>query len=533
MKKIHIDILEFLKKENQYCNSREMLHLMKKHKMTIRVFQNTLSSLVSSKRIIKEGTTSDAKYFFNDNIEKWISKYEFLYVKKNNILAGYFIKTLSEFIFYYDTEYLINEYEPIDTIKLGIEEIKFNSFPPIFEDNIPEGINKEILEIDSSSSNEFDFLHRLENSIGELEFCKFKEELDIKKSIYNVSYIEHLDNEILETNPKINVLNDYTIDLKEDRIFPEGEDLSKITRVVTQGISGFQYKLILCLDKDSKQIREDKEGEGIYIFKPYSKLKSDIKSDHYFPHLSLNEHLFMSFAKNELNFRVPYSAIFKREKDKEYHYLVKRFDRIGINKFNMTTFAPFLGLTSDTKYNISSEKMFKRISIEIKNPKERMELLKHYAYSVIIKHEDMHTKNLSLIKDGNKVYFAPLYDICCTGIYDTSKGFDSHLTINGKQKNIRPNDFKQLCRSLKIDLKDFKKEAYIIAEIYKEKLPIYIEEIKNLGDIPFHKSKLKMKIGEGANWIRNKKSIQFHEVLSEFHKKRIEELNRLGWITNK
>ena len=91
---------------------------------------------------------------------------------------------------------------------------------------------------------------------------------------------------------------------------------------------------------------------------------------------------------------------------------------------------------------------------------------------------------------------SPLYDVACTGFYDTSKGYDSHLTINGKQSNIRPNDFKPLCERLKVNFKEFKKEAHTIAELYETELPSYIEEIKSLGSIPFYRKIQKTKIGE-------------------------------------
>ncbi len=88
-----------------------------------------------------------------------------------------------------------------------------------------------------------------------------------------------------------------------------------------------------------------------------------------------------------------------------------------------------------------------------------------------------------------------MYDVSCTGIYDTSKGYDSHLTINDKQSNIRPNDFKPLSKILKID---FKEEAFKIAKLYETELPSYIEEIKALGSIPFYKKKQKAGIGGGC-----------------------------------
>jgi serine/threonine-protein kinase HipA len=237
----------------------------------------------------------------------------------------------------------------------------------------------------------------------------------------------------------------------------------------------------------------------------------------------------MSFAKNELGFKVPYTAIMKTD-DQEYHYVIKRFDRYKIHRYAKATFAVFMGLRSENKYDTTSEKLFTRIAKELISPTQRMELLKHYVYSVIIQHEDMHTKNLSLIFDKGKVLFSPLYDIACTGFYNTSKKYDSHLKINGKQKNIRPNDFKRLCEILNIKHLDFKNVAKDIALKYKDILPLYIEEIKELGSIPFYKMKLVQKVAGVPEWKASKEPMEFADVLTKFHSKRVNELQNLGWM---
>ena len=102
-------------------------------------------------------------------------------------------------------------------------------------------------------------------------------------------------------------------------MFPDGYDISKQEMKKAHGISGFQYKKLINIDFENKSIKLD-DSVHAYILKPYSKPKTNKDNDNYFPHISLNEHLFMSFAKNTLGFRVPYSAIVKNEKDDEFHY---------------------------------------------------------------------------------------------------------------------------------------------------------------------------------------------------------------------
>ena len=525
IKPILIDILRILTEENKYISLKKLISKLDKFRITPRTLQKELKQLIDTNRVSVIGQASSTEYAINDIVSNY-RRFEFIYVVKNDEIAGILFKLKDRYRFYYENEFLINKSKAIPTLNLQIKAFDFDNIPPVFEENIPEGINREILETTSKTADEFHILTMLEDNIGDLYFSKTK---DIENTTFsNPSYLSSL-NEILANNPKINVLNNFTVDIEDSLLFPDGYDISKQEMRKAHGISGFQYKKLINIDFEKRNIKLDDSAHA-YILKPYSKPKANKDNDNYFPHISLNEHLFMSFAKNTLGFRVPYSAIVKNEKDEEFHYIVKRFDRLGFHRYAKSTFAVFLGLRSENKYDTTSERLFERIEKELISPKERMELLKHYVYSVIIQHEDMHTKNLSLIYDKDLIFFAPLYDVACTGIYDSSKGYDSHLTINGKQSNIRPNDFKPLCKILKVDFKEFKEEAYKIAKLYEMKLPEYIEEIKSLGSIPFYKKKQKTRIGEGAYWKASTAPIEFHELLTKFHKERVEHLKTYSWI---
>ncbi|MDN5107897.1 type II toxin-antitoxin system HipA family toxin [Aliarcobacter butzleri] len=525
IKPIFIAILEELHIENKFVSLKFLINKLDKYKPSVRTLQANLKELVESNRVITQGSASTTEYAINDIISNY-KRFEFIYVLKDNEIAGILFKLNDRYRFYYDNEFLINKSKPIPSLDLQISPFDFNNIPAVFEENIPEGINREILETTSKTADEFKILTMLEDNIGDLSFTKTRE--IVKNTSSNPPYSSSL-NEILGTNPKINVLKDFVVDIEDEILFPDGYDISKLEIKKAHGISGFQYKKLVNIDMDNKKIVLD-DSIHAYILKPYSKPKANKDNENYFPHISLNEHLFMSFAKNTLGFRVPFSAIVKNASDEEYHYIVKRFDRFGLHRYAKSTFAVFMGLRSDNKYDTTSERLFERIAKELINPRERMELLKHYVYSIIIQHEDMHTKNLSLIYDRDLVFFAPLYDVSCTGLYDTSKGYDSHLTINGKQSNIRPNDFKPLCERLGVDFKAFKEEAHSIAKLYETELPSYIEEIKALGSIPFYKKVQKTKIGEGVYWKASKEPIEFHEVLNKFHKIRVEHLKEHSWI---
>jgi len=526
MKTIERDILSILIEENSFISLKELSLKLKRYNLTIRSIQREMKNLEDSNRVDVSGSASTTQYCIKE-IQKTYPTGKFLYVYKNNIIIGQLFKLKDKYRFYYDSKYLALYTEAIPSLELSVKSSDFDNIPPVFEENIPEGINRDILETIHKTVDEFEILNIMDDNIGDLCFAKTKEKCYINEEMAT-GYLNNLD-EILGTNSKINLLEGFKLDMGDAEIFPEAYDLSKLQMIQSHGISGFQYKRLVNIDFENKVISTN-ENSHEYIFKPFSKLKSNKDSDHYFPHISLNEHLHISFAKNELGLKAPYSAIVKRDEDEEYHYVVKRFDRLGTNRFTKSCFAVFLGLRSESKYDTTSEKMFKRIAKELISPAQRMALLSHYLYSTIIVYEDLHTKNLSLIYDKSKVLFSPLYDVACTGFYDTTNGYESRLTIN-KQVNIRPNDFKPLCKILGIDFKEFRTVAKDMVSKYIENMPSYFDELQKLGSIPFYKKKLVKKRGNSeVIWKVADKPIEFVEVLREHHILRSKSLKELGWL---
>lgn len=195
----------------------------------------------------------------------------------------------------------------------------------------------------------------------------------------------------------------------------------------------------------------------------------------------------------------------------EYHYLVRYFDRYKSYKIDKKEFSSFLNLNSENKYKTTTEKLFKK-AIEILDYNDRLRLLDYFFYSFVIKHSDLHTKNISILYENGKYILAPLYDICSTGIY---KGFpfESGLLINGKNKNILFDDFLKICNVANIKESDFKDNAKFILNTYFDKMPEYINEVKKLNL---------------AFLINNYKTITLGEVFDKYYNKRIDELKK--WL---
>jgi serine/threonine-protein kinase HipA len=234
-----------------------------------------------------------------------------------------------------------------------------------------------------------------------------------------------------------------------------------------------------------------------------------------------------SFAKNELGFDVPQSGLFKREEDKEYHYIIKYFDRHKSYKFQRKECSSYLGLNSDNKYNTSSEKLFDMASKVLLREEDRVRMLEYYFYSFVIKHEDMHTKNISTIYDNGKLFLAPLYDIATTGFYNGIRNYESHLPINGKQTNVRLKDFLVLVEKANVPKKVFLERALFILKTYKEKMPKYIKRISKLEESYFYE---KERANAQNREVKIKKKALLQEVMLDAFTKRIDVLEKNLWF---
>jgi len=263
-----------------------------------------------------------------------------------------------------------------------------------------------------------------------------------------------------------------------------------------------------------------------YILKPRNQDETDYfnrdgnNSKRYYPYIAVNEHLFMSFAKNELGFDVPYSGIIKA-KDTDYHYITKRYDRLDGVKYNQVDFAQVLNIQSKNKYKGSSEQLFEAINIKLSTKEAKLEAIRFYFYSALIQNADLHLKNIGALEISNDKYIlTPLYDIASMGVYN-GQTYDLGLMIyNNKPKNIRLEAFVKLAKIVGISELEFKKVARKITEIYIERIPQYIKKLQKFekeNSLPMQKS-------------RKNKMVQFSTRLENSFNEKVISLKKLGII---
>ncbi len=201
------------------------------------------------------------------------------------------------------------------------------------------------------------------------------------------------------------------------------EAMSRATKLSIQGV---QPKLSAILNiKDGKFELVDNGGR--YILKP---------QHHIYPQLPENEDVTMRMAK-EAGINIPFHGMIW-SKDKSLTYFIKRFDRVGHkNKISVEDFAQLAGLTRDTKYNYSMEKLVFLIDEYCTFPViEKVKLFRLVLFNFLIGNEDMHLKNYSVIRNDDKIELSPAYDLLNSTIILKGNIEEIALPVAGKKKKL-------------------------------------------------------------------------------------------------
>jgi serine/threonine-protein kinase HipA len=220
-------------------------------------------------------------------------------------------------------------------------------------------------------------------------------------------------------SPQLISLNDLEYTAEEQR----REAYNRSTKMSIQGV---QPKLSAVLNTKEGKFEIVDTG-GKYILKPQQQL---------YPEMPENEDLTMKLAK-KIGLVVPLHGLVW-SKDGTLTYFIKRFDRKGRNeKVPIEDFAQLAGLSRDTKYNYSLEKVVKIIDDYCTFPAiEKLTLFKLVIFSYLVGNEDMHVKNLSIITENNKVTLSPCYDLVNSTIEYIKQDEEIALPLMGKKKYL-------------------------------------------------------------------------------------------------
>ena len=431
---------------------------------------NILKALVESNQLERIGKAR-ATYYKRVYQQKY--SYKNITVLKEGVVVGELSFGDGEYFFRYATSYKGKE---LIGLKNDGTVHQSSELFYIFENLIPESHRRE-KHIDIAKYEDLaDSLTSLLNTHGSYEFVYTYELFKYKKPKQRRPNWITVKNNILGEYSYPNVLN-YNLDIDEAIL----EDKSKLDY---SSLSGYQNKIDININDTKKSIYIDTKNAH-YLLKPFNKNIGNYFGDKksYYPQVLVNEHLFMSFAKHELGFDVPYNGLIYH--NKEFHYIIKRFDRYKEFKYEQYDFGQFLNISSINKYSVSSDTVFAKADEILQDKSSKMQMLKFYFYSFIVQHSDLHVKNLAALNIGKDNYiFAPLYDVISLGVIKGKAVDDLALPIQRVHKNQKSKftleDFLYLANILGLNKLEAKKELRKTLVIFTQKFPDYIEKTKEL-----------------------------------------------------
>lgn len=202
-------------------------------------------------------------------------------------------------------------------------------------------------------------------------------------------------------------------------------------RMTKMSIAGVQPKLSAQLSV-KEELFKVVDKDGSYILKPPLSDYEEVPE---------NEDLTMRMAA-ACGIEVPFHGLVYA-KDGSMLYFIRRFDRLRrTDKIHVEDFAQVAGMSRDTKYDYSMEKVVTLIDEYCTFPMvEKMKLLRRLLFCWLCGNEDMHLKNFSLIHDDGKIMLSPAYDLLNTTLVLANATEELALPLQGKKSNFSHDIF--------------------------------------------------------------------------------------------
>jgi len=392
-----------------------------------------------------------------------------LAVLKNDLLVGKLSYGNGTYSFEYNTQYKGTELMGIPRGK----KINVPTLYPVFENLLPEYERRDrLLSVVTDSA---DILSKLYNVQGDFRFIPYFELFKYKSTAQERPAWHTVKHKILGENNYPNLI-DAEI-LISDEILEEASDMEH------SSLSGYQHKIDINLDLE-KGIIEESERDAAYLMKPLNRTMTDYfardenKQKRYYPYLALNEHLFMTFAKNELNLNTPYSGVVF-SKDRDFHYVVKRYDRYEQYAYGQYDMAQLLNIPSEKKYKTDTLTLLDVFTKKVKEIDSLLNMFKLQIYASLMQHSDFHAKNVSVLDAGRDKYIlAPLYDVISIGVYN-GEAHDLGLPLSQqlrKYGKYNVDDYLTMGDALGIGKSKAKMVLKQTIETYLDQFPDYIKK---------------------------------------------------------
>lgn len=200
-------------------------------------------------------------------------------------------------------------------------------------------------------------------------------------------------------------------------------------RAARMSIQGVQPKLSATLSVKQGTFEVVDRG-GRYILKPQNPGWSQVPE---------NEDLTMRLA-SDVGIEIPLHGMIYC-KDGSLTYFIRRFDRSGRRKLAVEDFAQLAGLSRETKYDFSMERVASILDEFCTFPLiEKLKLFRLTLFNLLTGNEDAHVKNFSLIRRDRKIELSPAYDLVNSTILLRNPQEELALPLHAKKSNLTRRD---------------------------------------------------------------------------------------------
>ncbi len=225
------------------------------------------------------------------------------------------------------------------------------------------------------------------------------------------------------------------------------KDLAREIVAASTTVTGVQAKLSLDIARGGNGEPQRFTIVGLwgrFILKP--------QTDRY-ANLPENEDLIMHMAEAAGIKTVPHSLI--RFADGELCYITRRIDRTKKgDKIAMEDMCQLSERLTEDKYKGSYERIAKLIRKYSSAPLlDVVNFWEVVVFSWLTGNADMHLKNFSLYKMSGNYMLTPAYDLLSTSIVMPEDDEELALTLNGKKKKIKREDFEKAMLDSGMDTK--------------------------------------------------------------------------------
>lgn len=229
------------------------------------------------------------------------------------------------------------------------------------------------------------------------------------------------------------------------------EDLEPLAREVIQrqtAVTGVQAKLSLHISGNNKEGAARRFTIvglwGGFILKPPNAS---------YPQLPEVEDVTMHLAQIAGIKTAPHSLI--RLKSGSLAYITKRIDRTRKGKLAMEDMCQLTERLTEDKYHGSYEQIGKTIQKHSVTPGlDVVNFFELILFSFLTGNADMHLKNFSLLEQpGIGMTLSPAYDLVNTNLVNPTDIEEMALTLNGRKKKLKKQDFLAAMTTLKVNEK--------------------------------------------------------------------------------